>query len=53
MDRQCAFCECLYPDEDDHCTACGEPNPAWERRERERLKDEPPIGYEAAWPGAV
>jgi hypothetical protein len=47
MDRQCLFCECLYPDEDAQCAACREPNPAWEKRERERLLD---IGYESAWP---
>ncbi len=51
MNRQCLFCDCLYPDECCACPLCKEPNPAWEKRERERLLNETPIGYEAAWTG--
>ena len=47
MNQHCTFCDCSFPDDAQKCPACGEPNPAWEARERVRLLD---IGYESAWP---
>jgi hypothetical protein len=50
MNHQCTFCDCLFPADDQHCPACKEPNPLWEKREALRLVEEN-MGDEAAWTG--
>lgn len=39
-------CVAVYPALDTHCQVCGEPNPIWEAREKEKSL----IGYESARP---
>ncbi len=41
MNRQCLFCDCLFPDECEACPACKEPNPGWEKRNLERIMAQP------------
>jgi hypothetical protein len=51
MTQFCPVCSAEYPAQDSHCTNCREPSPLWEAREQQRLLNEPPMGYEAAWTG--
>jgi hypothetical protein len=46
MNHRCLHCDCSFPDDSPACLACGEPNPIWETREREKSL----IGYESARP---